>query len=623
MYASTACWSCGSRRDCLRGCVRGCGPCRDSSCRALPVVLDVGPSECRSKTSTCYVRLLVKSEDMQTPTELLAHWLSEPEGTRLEFKSARDNYHFEKLVEYCVALANEGGGKIIFGVTDRRPRTVVGTKAFAEPGRTEAGLHTRLGHRISIEEILLFGSRLLVVHVPTRLPGTAWEIDGKYLKRAGDDLTALGADELKAIFAETGPDFSSLPCHGATVSDLQPEAIAAFRTRWSRRTRDARAAAWTDPEVLANSELLVDGELNYAALILFGTASSLGKYLAQAEIIFEYRATEASGPAADRQEFREGFMAIHDRLWQTVNLRNERQSYQEGLFRVDLPTFDEVSIREALLNCVAHRDYRQGGSVFVRQWSRRLEVSSPGGLPPGITPENIIDQQNPRNRRLAEALGRCGLIERSGQGTNLMFESAIRQGKPLPSYVGTSGHEVRLTLEGTFANPGFVRFIERLGEEKLRTLSTYDFLALNAIQHEQVLPEPLKARLPGLFELGAIESVGRGRGARYMLSHSLYAAIGAKAVYTRKLGLDRGTNKALLEQHLKLQALEGAPLRDLVQVLPAESARGVQRLLDELRAEGRVVVVGRRRWAKWMLSNFANAKTAPSIEDASNTGNIL
>ncbi|EQD75279.1 transcriptional regulator, partial [mine drainage metagenome] len=70
---------------------------------------------------------------------------------------------------------------------------------------------------------------------------------------------------------------------------------------------------------------------------------------------------------------------------------------------MDVPSFDEVTVREALLNAVAHRDYRDGRSVFVRQWARRLEVVSPGGLPAGITPENILDQQNPRNRRLAEA----------------------------------------------------------------------------------------------------------------------------------------------------------------------------------------------------------------------------
>ncbi|HVN70632.1 MAG TPA: ATP-binding protein, partial [Desulfomonilia bacterium] len=513
---------------------------------------------------------------------------------------AKQNFHFERLVEYCVALANEGGGKIIFGVTDKRPRSIVGTAAFAEPGRTEAGLYDRLSHRIPVEEIMTQEGRVLVVHVPSRLPGTAWQINGRYLKRAGDDLAALTSHELRAIFEETGPDFSAEICSGAVLNDLSPDAIDLFRDRWARKTRDDRKAAWTDSETLSNAELVVDGRITYAGLILFGIRAALGRHLAQAEFVFEYRSSEASGPAADREEFREGFFLWQDKLWSKINLRNDIQSHQDGLFRVDLPTFDEVPVREAVLNALAHRDYRLGGSVFIRQYAHRLEVVSPGGFPVGITPDNILDQQNPRNRRLAEALAKCGLIERSGQGMNLIFESAIRQGKPLPSFSGTSQHEVRLTLEGTVKSPAFVRFMERLGDQALRSFSTYDFLALDYIHREQTLPDYLKARLPGLIDAGAVESVGRGKGTRYLLCQRLYSALGAKGVYTRKRGLDRETNKALLEKHLRTQGNEGSPLSELRQVLPSESESSVQRLLNELREEGRVNLQGKRRWARWV-----------------------
>jgi ATP-dependent DNA helicase RecG len=66
------------------------------------------------------------------------------ETEHVEFKEAKNNFHFEKLVSYCVALANEGGGRILLGVTDRRPRRVVGTQAFELPARTCGGLYERL-----------------------------------------------------------------------------------------------------------------------------------------------------------------------------------------------------------------------------------------------------------------------------------------------------------------------------------------------------------------------------------------------------------------------------------------------------------------------------------------------
>jgi ATP-dependent DNA helicase RecG len=538
---------------------------------------------------------------MATSREQLQTWLEAPEGTNLEFKEAKNNFHFDTLVDYCVALANEGGGKIILGATDRRPRSIVGTQAFAEPGRTEAGLHERLSHRIPVEELIVEEGRLLIVHVPARLAGTAWQINGRYLKRAGDELTPLDGSELRAMFAEAGPDFSAETCPGATLADLDSDAIAGFRERWAQKSRDERKRSWNDIETLVNAELMVDGQITIAALILFGTRTALGRYLAQAELVFEYRSSEASGPAADREEYREGFFLWQEAIWKKIDLRNDRQSYQDGLFRMDLPTFDEVAVREALLNAVAHRDYRDGGSVFVRQFPQRLEIASPGGFPPGITPSNVLDQQKPRNRRLAEALAKCGLIERSGQGMNLMFERAIRQGKPLPSFEGTSSNQVRLTLEGMVKSAAFVRFMERLGEETLRSFGTYDFLALDCLHREEPLSDLMRSRLPRLIDSGAVEMIGRGKGTRYILSQRFYAALGSKGVYTRKRGLDHETNKALLEQHLRRQGEVGSPLSELRQVLPALAEGTIQSLLGELRSEGRVDLRGLRRWARWVI----------------------
>lgn len=536
---------------------------------------------------------------MKTTLEQFQKLLLEPEGTTYEFKEAKVNYEIEKVKEYCVALANEGGGKIILGVTDKRPRIVVGTKAFAEPGRTQAILYQHLHHHVSIEEISFQDKRILIFHVPSSLPGRPWHVKGRYLKRAGDDLCAISPDELSIMFKEGGLDFSAEICPKATIADLDENAVLDFGRRWSIKSQNKKIQTWKTGEILENAELTSQNQVTFAALILFGKRESLGRLLAQSEIIFEYRSSEAAGPAAERQEYREGFFLIYDILWQKINLRNDRQSYQDGLFRIEIPTFDEISVREALLNAIAHRDYSLSGSVFIRQYSQRLEIVSPGGFPIGITPDNILEQQNPRNRRLAEALGKCGLIERSGQGVNLMFESAIKQGKALPDFNRTSVHEVRLLLEGAVQNPAFAKFIELLGPDRLRNFSSYDFLALDYIRRDKHLPDHLKAIMPNLVDIGAVESIGRGRGTRYILSQSLYSALGAKGVHTRKKGLDHETNKALLNSHLLSQAKTGSPFSELRQVLPSLNDSALKRMLNELKAEGSVSVLGQRRWARW------------------------
>lgn len=536
-----------------------------------------------------------------TTSEQFERYLSEPEGTRIEFKEAKNRYDFDKLTHYCVALANEGGGIIILGVSDKRPRQVVGSQAFSEPGRTEAGLHQRLNHRIPVEEIHHHGKRVLLIHVPSRLPGCAWNYDGRYLKRAGDELTTLDDQELKTIFAETGPDFTAELVPRASISDLEFIAIQEFRKRWQRKSGNPRLASISDEQLLTDAGLIHGENITYAALILLGKPSTISRYLAQAEVIFEYRSAEAAGPAADREEYREPFLLFHDRLWTKINLRNDRQSYQQDFFRYDIPTFDESSVREAVLNAICHRDYRAGGSTFIRQYSRRLEIVSPGGFPPGVTEENIADQQNPRNRRLAEALNRCGFIERSGQGVNLMIEQAVRQTKPLPDFSRSAAHEVFLILAGTVQNPAFLRYIEQLGEDALSRFQTLDFLTLDALSHDRELTEPMKARLPDLIEAGAVESKGQGKGKHHFLSRELYAEMGTPGVHTRRQGLDYETNKELLIKHLRSSGESGAKMAEFQQVLPAQSRASILRMLGELRDEGRIQLKGAGRASVWLM----------------------
>ena len=533
-----------------------------------------------------------------TTLEEFERLLEEAEGPSLEFKEARRRFGFDELAQYCVALANGGGGKIILGVSDGRPRQVVGTQALHAPGETEASIYDRLRMGVTIEELDYEGQRVLIVHVPGRLPGQAWSDKGRYLMRAGDAIIPMPDDHLRRIHAESVPDSSATVCEGASLGDLNANAIAEFRQRWARREENSRIATWSDDETLRNAELLDDGSVTFAALVLFGTRAALTRYLAQAEVVFEYRSSEAAGPAQDREEFREGFLLYHDRLWDRINLRNDRQSYQDGLFRVGVPTFDEMAIREAVLNAVCHREYRLGGLVFVRQYARRIEIVSPGGFPPGVTTENILDRQNPRNRRLAEALARCGLVERAGQGVNLMFERSIRQSKPLPEFETATPYEVRLVLRGNVTNPAFLQFLEKVGEETLASFDTYDLLVLDSLQREERVPEGQKGRLQRLVESGVIERVGRGRGARYLLSRRFYGAIGRRGAYTRHRGLDRETNKALLEKHIRDHGT-GCPMSELQEVLPNLSRAQIKRLLDELRREGKVQLKGERRWARW------------------------
>ena len=468
---------------------------------------------------------------MSATLEELDAWLSEPEAERLEFKEAKSNFHFETLAKYCAALANEGGGKIIFGVTDRRPRQVVGSNAFDEPGRAVASLIHRLGIQVTSEEIRHANGRILVFHVPPRPVGVPIQYDGVYWSRAGDELRPLSADRLRRVFQESGPDFSAELHPEAGLDDLDPALVTRFREMWLRKSGNASLAGATARQLLEDAELMVGDKITHAALVLFGTRQAMGRRLAQAELVFEYRSSEASIPFQQRIEFRSGFLGYLDELWNTINLRNEVLHYREGFFVGDIPAFNEAVVREAVLNALAHRDYRLPGSIFVRQFPRCLEIVSPGGFPPGISPANFLWRQSPRNRRIADACAKCGLVERSGQGANRMFEESIKEGKPRPDFSGTDDYQVELTLRGEIRNPSFLGFLQKIGAERLATFGTGEILVLDAVQREEPLPEDLKEHLPHLLDEGIVERIGRGRGSRLILSRGLYDFMGKGGAY--------------------------------------------------------------------------------------------
>ena len=522
--------------------------------------------------------------------------LNTKEGEHYQFKEAKQRFDFGEAARCCCALANCGGGRLVFGITDKRPREVVGSAAFDQPERTRKGLIDKLKVMVDFQLLSADGKRVLVFEVAGRPLGLPVQVDGVAWWYEGDSLIPMPEEIRRRIYDETGFDFSGTICTGATLSDLDDSALEAFREKWIEKSGNKRLSSLSDEQLLHDSEAITDEGVTYAALILFGKKEALGKYLPQSEIIFEYRSSNASGPANQREEFRVGFFACHNRLWELVNLRNDIQHYQEGFFIFDIPTFNENAVREAILNAVSHRNYQLAGSVFIRQYPDKLIVESPGGFPNGISLDNILDRQVPRNRRIAEILALCGLVERSGQGMNVIYETSIKEAKQLPDFTGTDDSFVSLTLNGLVLDKKMLSLINRIGNERLDSLSTADFLTINALYYELPLDDNLRLRLKPLTEIGIVEHIGRSK---YVLSRSLYSAAGKSGVHTRIVGLDRETNKTLLEKHIQNNGHKGTPFREFQQVLPSHSRGQIQVLLRELRNEDRAYCVGNTSAARW------------------------
>lgn len=538
---------------------------------------------------------------------------ADSEDEHLEFKAARNTYDFHKLADYCAALSNEGGGHIILGVTNDKPREIVGTSAFPDLGDVKTKLLTRLRRRVDVNEITTAAGRVLVFRSSPIPPGHPVDVDGRFLMRVGENLVAMTGDRLREILLQDRGDLSGSTVTGEVTSLLDPTLLQRFSTLSAdkcRRRGDASAieqAIWieraTAPEVLEAAYLTIDGRVTWAALIMMGSERSLGRFLPQAETIFEYRSSGSSVDYQERKAYRRGFLGYMDDIWMDIAKRNEMQSFQSGLLRHQIPTFAERSVREAMLNAICHRSYFDQGSVIVRQFPRRLDVMSPGGFPPGVTPQTILNVSRPRNRLLHEAMERCGLVERSGQGADLMFKEAINAGKPVPSFEGSTEHTVSLTLNGQVRDSSLLTVLQEAQTRLQADIDLPDLRVIDFVFHNEQPPADLLLRVSRLVEQGIIERAGRGK---LVLARNLYAAIGRKGAYTRRKGLAHETEKALLLQHITENNAEGSPMRDLVEALPALDRFAINDLLDELRKEGKVHVRGQRRVGKWFagLSSF-------------------
>ncbi len=530
--------------------------------------------------------------DLSTINELLE--ANEDEHT--QFKEAKNDFDFGEAAKCCCALSNGGGGRLVLGISDKRPRKVVGSLAFPQPERTRKGLIDKLKVGVDFQVFNCEEKRILVFEVKARPMGLPTQYNGVAWIYEGDSLIPMPESKRWEVYNEIGLDFTETVCPKATLDDLDEIAIKNFREKWIEKTKHKQLATESDEQLLRDCGAITEDGVTYAALILFGKKSALDKYLPQAEIVFEYRSFESAGPANQREEIRQGFFSCYDRIWELINLRNDKQHYQEGFFVFDIPTFNERVVREAILNAVSHRNYQYPGSIFIRQYRDRLVVESPGGFPLGITIDNILDRQSPRNRRVADILSKCGLVERSGQGMNLMYELSVQEAKPLPDFEGTDEHLVKVTLNGLIIDKAMLSVINRIGEDRMEQLSTADFLTIDALYHDKNLTEKMKKCLNSLIELGIVEHVGRKK---YILSRGLYEAVGKSGVHTRKEGLDRETNKELILKHIRSSGEKGAPFGEFYQVLPGLSRAQIQNLLQELAGEKRIHCEGKTRGARW------------------------
>jgi len=535
-----------------------------------------------------------------TSEEQIKRYLTGCEDENIEFKRAQNSFSKDKdLPDYCAALANEGGGKLILGVDDNK--NVVGTKAFTGSHKEIANrLLSGMSIRVDTEENFYENKRILIFHIPPRPRGGLIKSYGKYKypMRTGSSLTEMTQGKIKEILTETENDFSSQIVPGLTASDIDRRSVDIFQQRRRQRQENKSVDKYDIIKVLHDIGAVTEKGVTYASLILFGKEEKIREHLPCSEICFEWRQENNKIRHDYRQDWRAPFFLIMDEVWQAINARNIRFPYQEGLVQRDIKAFNETTIREALLNAVTHRDYRiQSSSIFIKVSPQIFSITSPGGFPTGVTPQNILHQHAWRNRLIAEIFQFAGLIERSGQGMDTIYLNTIKEGKGLPNFEGSDDYQVCLSIPCQVEDFRFVALLAKIIDETKECLSVEEMMELELVRKgKKITNLAFKDRF---LEMGIIEKIGKTKGTIYILAQDWHQRIGQEEIQTRIVGIRRKKNKDLIIEHLKKNQ-SGATNKDFQEILGFKQ-NTVANMLRELQREGKVCFVGSRKNGKWFL----------------------
>ena len=208
-----------------------------------------------------------------------------------------------------------------------------------------------------------------------------------------------------------------------------------------------------------------------------------------------------------------------------------------GLNNLRLDEYPAAALREALVNAVAHRSYDdRSRKVFVRVFSDRVEIASPGYAPQPLTLAKLRKggyRPCSRNPLIAQTLATLGVMEQRGSGFARMHDAMLNHGLDAPKISQEDGFFV-VTLSGPAGN------YDRLTVPAGATGSVTPAIEAQLNKRQQaMLLEVQKAGaitsgwcrkrfgvalltvqrdLAGLVDLGLLEPTGKGRGARYVLN---------------------------------------------------------------------------------------------------------
>ena len=376
----------------------------------------------------------------KTTLDQVNEWLgvrTETEG--LEFKEAKNQLDFKKLLEYCVGIGNEGGGQLVLGVTNECPRRVVGSAALDNPQKAAEKMLDRLGFRVHVEEVQHPDGRVVVVHIPSRPVGVALHLDGKYLMRCGEQLVPMSQDVLRVILNEGQEDFI-LDVAKARLSDEATVEILDTHVYFELMEEPYPERRGLVLRRFEKEGLIRAGGggisiTNLGALLFAQRLQDFDQLAWKSPRLIRYDGVSKDQTARDIVGVRGYAVGFSNFVGSIENMTPSNEVIEEAL-RIENKVFPVRSVRELVANALIHQDLTLGGTrVTVEIYNDRLEVTNPGK--PDIPTERFIDEYGTRNERLADLMRRLRICEAKGSGIDRVVRTAEAMQLPAPEFRAT------------------------------------------------------------------------------------------------------------------------------------------------------------------------------------------
>ena len=321
-----------------------------------------------------------------------------------------------------------------------------------------------------------------------------------------------------------GLPFEDRPAPGATLDDVDAEAVAAFVRRARAERQFPLPVEAPLAAVLTHLNLLCDRQPTQAALLLFGRQPQ--RYTPSAEVrCMHFHGIEVQRPVPYYQIFKGPVFEQVDRATNfALGVLNRgvgtRALSNQAPVTYEIPP--DV-IREAIVNAIAHRDYTSAAAVQISVFADRVEIWNPGVLPPPLTPERLRHPHRSiaHNPRIAEVLFLVRYIEKFGTGTLMMIKESVSHALPEPTFEQRGPEFVAIlwrdwltesVLGGLGLNERQLKATEHIKLRQQITNAEYQRIT-------GAIDRTAARDLDELVKKGVLKKVGKtGRGAHYLLA---------------------------------------------------------------------------------------------------------